>query len=171
MPYNSMNDTMNRPQMNMSNISPNMPNIPMANMMPLNMQMLGENMIMMNPMMSMMQNQNIYITDGVLLPPIPGEAAQDRIKRPPGCRTIFVGGLPYKASFKIIEEIFQNFGTICDSKMHKHGSCIVRFKDEQSVESALLVSGYRIKFHDQKHNEARTLFVDYAFVSTFSFYT
>lgn len=168
MPYNNMTNIMNRQQMDMPNMPANMPHMPphMPNMMPgINMRMMGDNMIMMNPMMSIMQNQGLYITDAVLLPPMPGEPMQNRSERPPGCRTIFVGGLPHRANFKTIEEIFRNFGRICDYRFHRQG-CNVRFEEEQSVERSFIISGYKIKFHDQNDNDARTLFVDYALVST-----
>lgn len=186
LPYNSMNNMMNRQQMDMPNIpnmQPNMLNMPpppmppppmppppMPNMMAslnmIPMRMLAENMIMMSTVMPMMPNQGLYITDAVLLPPIPGEPMQTRSERPPGCRTIFVGGLPHRANFNIIEEIFRHFGRICDFKLHRQGSCNVRFEEEQSVERSFIISGYRIKFHDQSDDDARTLFVDYALVST-----
>lgn len=174
MPYNNMNNMMNRQQMditNMPNVSPNMLNMPaMPNVMPsvnmIPMRMMAENIMMMNPMMPMMSNPGIYITDAVLLPPIPGEPMQSRSERPPGCRTIFVGGLPHRANYNLVEEIFRHFGRICDFKMHKLGSCNVRFEEEQSVERSFCISGYKIKFHDQSDSEARTIFVDYALVST-----
>lgn len=182
MPYSNMNNMMNRQQMdlpsmpsNMLNIPSNLPNMPpnlppsMPNMMSsvnmIPMRMMAENMMIMNPMMSMMPNAGLYITDAILLPPIPGEPVQSRSERPPGCKTIFVGGLPSRVNYNIIEEIFRHFGRICDYKLHKQGGCHVRFEEEESVERSFFISGYKIKFHDQSDNEACTLFVDYALVS------
>ncbi|KAJ2941128.1 hypothetical protein O0L34_g10363 [Tuta absoluta] len=147
-----------------------MQNMPNANMQ--NMQMMPgmNNMMMNNPMdpvmmrqqQMMMRNQPIYITDGVLLPPVPGTTMPNRREKPQGCRTIFVGGLPPNVTEATIAEIFQPFGDISDIKLHRQGVGHVRFEKHDSVEASFFISGYRFKTAEQTNNEATTLFVDYA---------
>ncbi|KAI5642662.1 RNA recognition motif domain-containing protein [Phthorimaea operculella] len=118
--------------------------------------------MMMRQQQMMMTNQPIYITDGVLLPPVPGASMPNRREKPPGCRTIFVGGLPPNVTEATIAEIFQSFGEISDIKLHRQGVGHVRFEKHESVEASFFISGYRFKTMDQTNNEATTLFVDYA---------
>ncbi|KAL0879597.1 hypothetical protein ABMA27_003323 [Loxostege sticticalis] len=170
-PYNMMNNNMMGQQpMEMANMS-NMSNMAsMTNMMP------GMNMMqsmmpnMMDPMMmpNMMnqqmpvQNQTIFLPNCVLLPPVPGTSLPNRREKPPGCRTIFVGGLPNGITEEVVHEMFQRFGGIDDIKLHRQGVCHVRFENHPSVEQSFFLSGYRFKLHDQADTEATTIFIDYA---------
>ncbi|XP_045453403.1 ecto-NOX disulfide-thiol exchanger 2-like [Melitaea cinxia] len=113
-------------------------------------------------MPTMMPNQQIFISNAVLLPPIPGVSLPERRERPKGCRTIFVGGLPSNVKQDMLNEMFQRFGMIQNVRSPKSGIYYVRFEREESVENAFLLSGYRFKYHDQNENEATTIFVDYA---------
>lgn len=176
MPYGNMNNMIDQQNAeSMSNISTmqgmvnmqamhGMHNIP--NMMS-GMNMLPNIMdqTMMNQSI-IMPNQPIYMSRAILLPPIPGTSMINRREEPNGCRTIFVGGLPNGISEDLIREIFQRFGGITDVKMHRQDVCHVRFEKHESVEQSFFFSGYRLKFHDQSENEATTLFIDYALVST-----
>lgn len=143
---------------NMSNIMPGM-NM-MTNMMP----NMMEPMMMMNQPLPM-ANQAMYLSNCVLLPPNPGTSLPKRREKPPGCRTIFVGGLPNGISEEVVHEIFQRFGGVDDIKLHRQGVCHVRFENHPSVEQSFLLSGYRFKLHEQSDNEATTLFIDYALVT------
>ncbi|CAG5054077.1 unnamed protein product [Parnassius apollo] len=138
--------------------------MPGMNMMPSMMSnVVDPNMMMMNQqMMSFMPNQQIYLSCGVLLPPLPGSSTPARRERPKGCRTIVVGGLPYGVTSEIVVEIFQRFGDIIEVKSPRYGIHHVRFSSEEIVEQAFSLSGYRFKFHDQLDNEATTIFIDYA---------
>jgi len=63
-------------------------------------------------------------------------------ERPPGCRTIFVGGLPETCTEEILQEVFVEFGnTTSVRKSKKKNFAHVRFEDEESVERALFLSG------------------------------
>lgn len=121
-------------------------------------------MMMMNQQLQM-TSQHIYFSSGVIFPALPGTTIPQRREKPPGCRTIFIGGLPTGISEDNITEIFQRFGPIDEVKMHKQGVCHVRFENPESVELSFCVSGSRIKLHDQTESEATTLFIDYALVS------
>ncbi|OWR43446.1 ecto-NOX disulfide-thiol exchanger 1 like protein [Danaus plexippus plexippus] len=137
-----------------------MPNIMMANMMP---NMLDQNIMMMNQQNMMpLPNQQIYLNNGVMLPPIPGTVTPERRERPKGCRTIFVGGLPLNVTNDTLMEMFQKFGSIEDIKSPKSGVYYIRFERPESVAPSFFLTGYRFKFHDQIENEATTIFVDYA---------
>lgn len=142
-----------------------LPNMNVMN--PLMPNMMDHNMMMMNHQMmpSMMPNQQIFISNAVLLPPIPGVSLPERRERPKGCRTIFVGGLPSNVKQDMLNEMFQRFGIIQNVRSPKSGIYYVRFERQESVENAFLLSGYRFKYHDQNENEATTIFVDYALVS------
>ncbi|XP_072945305.1 ecto-NOX disulfide-thiol exchanger 2-like [Epargyreus clarus] len=129
----------------------------MNNMMP----MMDQNMMMMNQQM-MMGNQPIYISSGVILPPLPGVETPTRRDKPNGCRSIFVGGLPRGVTSDILNEIFQRCGPIDDIKSPKNGAFYIRFQKPESVEQSFYFTGHRFKFHDQMENEATTIFIDYA---------
>ncbi|XP_047539024.1 ecto-NOX disulfide-thiol exchanger 2-like, partial [Vanessa atalanta] len=133
----------------------------MGNIMP---HMMDQNMMMMNQQMipAMMANQQMFISNGVLLPPIPGVSLRQRRDKPKGCRTIFVGGLPSNVTHDMLNEIFQRFGIIQDIKSPKTGVYYIRFERQESVEPSFFLSGFRFKYHDQTENEATTLVIDYA---------
>lgn len=153
---NMMHHNMQNPMVNQQIEMTNMQH----HMMP-GMTMMPNNMMMMNPQMQM-PNQNIFFSNGVILPALPGTTTPQRREPPPGCRTIFIGGLPNGVTEDNIKEIFQRFGLIDEVKVHKQGVCHVRYAKPESVEQSFFVSGHRIKFHDQMESEATTLFVDYA---------
>ncbi|KAM3965940.1 ecto-NOX disulfide-thiol exchanger 1-like [Aphomia sociella] len=130
-----------------------MPNM-MTNMMEHNMLMMQQQMISIN--------QPIQLSNGILLLPNPGVKVPSWRERPPGCRTIFIGGLQPGVQEDTIREIFQRFGDISDIKIHNQGVYHVRFEKAESVEQAFFISGYRFKSNDQVENEATTIFIDYA---------
>ncbi|XP_059060972.1 ecto-NOX disulfide-thiol exchanger 2-like [Achroia grisella] len=152
-PYNNM--------MTQSTMDVNMQTMPGMmtgmNMMP---NMMEHNMILMQQ--QMLNCQPIPISSGSLLAPLPNVTIPPRREKPPGCRTIFVGGLQPEVTKDTVTEIFQRFGDISDIKIHRQGVCHLRFAKAESVEQAFYMSGYRFKFNHQVDNEATTIFVDYA---------
>ena len=69
-------------------------------------------------------------------------------ERPPGCRTIFVGGLPENTTEELLTEIFENCGRICSIRMSKKNFAHIRFELEESVDRAIYISGmFYILFH------------------------
>lgn len=98
-----------------------------------------------------------------LLPPYPSSAPPTTRDRPPGCRTVFVGGLPENITEDILTEIFERCGQITSLRLSKKNFCHIRFVYEQSVDGAVYLSGYRIRI-DNKADPANCarLHVDFA---------
>ncbi|WAR27261.1 ENOX1-like protein [Mya arenaria] len=142
-------------QGNMGNMQGNMGN------MPGNMMMFGGmpgwdggpmGEMPMAPMKDIIRKENC-----VLYPPPSNAPPPTTREQPPGCRTIFVGGLPETCSEDILQEVFSDFGiTTSVRKSKKKNFAHVRFEDENSVERALFLSD-----KDDKANTGR-LHVDYA---------
>lgn len=83
--------------------------------------------------------------------------------RPLGCRTIFVGGLPENISQEIIQEIFERCGEITTLRLSKKNFCHIRFAFEASVDSAIYLSGYRVKINNSNEpGNTGKLHVDFA---------
>ncbi len=66
-------------------------------------------------------------------------------ERPPGCRTIFVGGLPENTTEEIAIELFETCGPICSIRLSKKNFAHIRFEMEESVDKALYISGKKCK--------------------------
>ncbi|KAJ8351689.1 hypothetical protein SKAU_G00231650 [Synaphobranchus kaupii] len=66
-------------------------------------------------------------------------------ERPPGCKTVFVGGLPENASEEIIREVFDQCGDIIAIRKSKKNFCHIRFTEEFMIDKALYLSGYRMR--------------------------
>lgn len=62
-------------------------------------------------------------------------------ERPPGCRTVFVGGLPENATEDIIREVFDQCGEITAIRKSKKNFCHIRFSEEFMVDKAIYLSG------------------------------
>lgn len=148
---------------------------------PMEMGMMGS--VMMEPMMGIFPNisgesqqekKEIILKHCKLVPPPPGTPLPPRRSRPPGCRTIFVGGLPDKIRESTVREIFERYGRIQILRLSKKNFCHIRFDRESCVDAAMFISGYRIKIlvkdKEDKDDEddAQTtigwLHVDYALV-------
>lgn len=71
----------------------------------------------------------------------PDAAPASTRERPPGCRTIFVGGLPETSTEDILQEVFESCGEICSIRMSKKNFAHIRFVWHESVDRALMVSG------------------------------
>jgi hypothetical protein len=98
-----------------------------------------------------------------LIPPNPNAPPPTTRERPPGCRTVFVGGLPENITEQIIHEIFERCGEITTLRLSKKNFCHIRFVFEASVDSAIYLSGYRIRIGNaQEASNSGRLHVDYA---------
>lgn len=62
-------------------------------------------------------------------------------ERPPGCKTVFVGGLPENGTEQIIVEVFEQCGEIIAIRKSKKNFCHIRFAEEYMVDKALYLSG------------------------------
>ncbi|CAH0584204.1 unnamed protein product [Chrysodeixis includens] len=141
-------------------------------------------MMMVDPtMMGMYSNmggdlmhdkKEIVFKHAILIPPNPAAPQPPRRTKPPGCRTIFVGGLPDKIRESTVREIFETYGRIHTLRLSKKNFCHIRFDREECVDQAMMISGYRIKLTDVKpeddvkeendhlHTTSGWLHVDYA---------
>ncbi|KAL4703278.1 hypothetical protein ACJJTC_015410 [Scirpophaga incertulas] len=94
--------------------------------------------------MATVEKKEMVFRNCKLLPPPSGIPLPPRRARPPGCRTIFVGGLPEKIRDSTVRDIFEQYGRIITLRLSKKDFCHIRFDRESSVDSAILLSGYRI---------------------------
>lgn len=98
-----------------------------------------------------------------LFPPNPNAPLPTTRERPSGCRTVFVGGLPENNTEDIIREIFERCGEITTLRLSKKNFCHIRFVFEASVDSAIYLSGYRIRIGSSSDaTNCGRLHVDYA---------
>lgn len=105
----------------------------------------------------------IHCKSCTLFPPNPNAPLPTTRERPPGCRTVFVGGLPENMTEDIITEVFERCGEITTLRLSKKNFCHIRFVYEASVDAAIFLSGYRIRIgsNSDPPNTGR-LHVDYA---------
>ncbi|XP_065160578.1 ecto-NOX disulfide-thiol exchanger 2 [Atheta coriaria] len=105
----------------------------------------------------------VHCKSCTLFPPSPTAPAPTTRERPPGCRTIFVGGLPENMTEEIIMEVFERCGEITTLRLSKKNFCHIRFVYEASVDAAIFLSGYRVRIgsNTDPPNTGR-LHVDYA---------
>lgn len=121
------------------------------------------------------EKKEIVYKNCKLIPPASGTPHPPRRARPPGCRTIFVGGLPEKIRESTVRDIFEPYGRIHTLRLSKKDFCHIRFDRENSVDGAMQLSGYRIKLtgkdDDEEDSKASSgwLHVDYALVIFFSY--
>ncbi|XP_049874415.1 ecto-NOX disulfide-thiol exchanger 2 isoform X2 [Pectinophora gossypiella] len=115
------------------------------------------------------EKKEIILKHCKLTPPNPGMALPPRRSKPPGCRTIFVGGLPDNIRENIVREIFENYGRIHILRLSTKNFCHIRFDREGCVDAAMQISGYNIKLiSKESESEEETkansgwLHVDYA---------
>lgn len=76
-----------------------------------------------------------------LYPPPSNAPTPTSRERPPGCRTVFVGGLPDSITEDIMKSIFTNYGEILTIRLSNRKFCHIRFENECSVDLALELSG------------------------------
>lgn len=106
----------------------------------------------------------IHCKHVTLFPPNVSAPPPTTREKPPGCKTVFVGGLPENVSDdQLVREMFEQCGEIATIRMSKKNFCHVRFELEQSIEAAIYLSGYRIRIgsNSDPPNIGR-LHVDYA---------
>ncbi|KAI4897310.1 hypothetical protein NFI96_034018, partial [Prochilodus magdalenae] len=105
----------------------------------------------------------IHCKSCTLFPPNPNLPPPATRERPPGCKTVFVGGLPENASEQLIMEVFEQCGPISAIRMSKKNFCHIRFAEEHTVDKALFLSGYRIRLGSSTDKkDTGRLHVDYA---------
>ncbi|XP_020799948.1 ecto-NOX disulfide-thiol exchanger 2 isoform X2 [Drosophila serrata] len=99
----------------------------------------------------------------ILFPPNPNAPPPTIRDRPPGCRTVFVGGLPENITDEVIREIFESCGEITTLRMSKKNFCHIRYRQETAIDRAIYLSGYRLRISalNEPPNFGR-LHVDYA---------
>ncbi|XP_045495528.1 ecto-NOX disulfide-thiol exchanger 2-like [Colias croceus] len=137
--------------------------------------MMDPTMMAMYPNMgpeTMQEKKEITFKHCKLTPPEPGAPQPPKRGRPPGCRTIFVGGLPDKIRESTVRDIFERYGRIQILRLSKKNFCHIRFDRESCVDAAMVISGYRIKLlskdkddkedDDDSHATNGWLHVDYA---------
>ncbi|XP_017772369.1 PREDICTED: ecto-NOX disulfide-thiol exchanger 2 [Nicrophorus vespilloides] len=105
----------------------------------------------------------IHCKSCTMFPPNPNAPPPTTRERPPGCRTVFVGGLPENMTEEIIMEVFERCGEVTTLRLSKKNFCHIRFVYEASVDAAIFLSGYRIRIgsNTDPPNTGR-LHVDYA---------
>ncbi|XP_075978640.1 ecto-NOX disulfide-thiol exchanger 2-like isoform X2 [Anticarsia gemmatalis] len=123
-------------------------------------------------MAPMPEKKEIVYKHCKLVPPDTGTPQPPRRTRPPGCRTIFVGGLPDKIRESTVREVFETYGRIHTLRLSKKNFCHIRFDREECVDAAMMISGYRIKLtnikeddkidDEKSHATSGWLHVDYA---------
>lgn len=130
-------------------------------------------------MPTIQEKKEIVFKHAKLIPPNDGTPQPPRRSKPPGCRTIFVGGLPDKIRESTVRDIFETYGRIHTLRLSKKNFCHIRFDREDCVDQAMMISGYRIKLTSSKdkdavldddedensHSTSGWLHVDYALVS------
>lgn len=110
-----------------------------------------------------MTRQPIVYMKSVLYPPNPNAIAPTLRDKPPGCRTIFIGGVPDKADEEVLRDVFERCGPIHNIRINKKNFAHVRFNSESPVDQAVLLSGWRLKVDNQSdHPYTSKLHVDYA---------
>uniref|UniRef100_A0A3Q1AM67 RRM domain-containing protein n=1 Tax=Amphiprion ocellaris TaxID=80972 RepID=A0A3Q1AM67_AMPOC len=87
----------------------------------------------------------IHCKSCTLFPQNPNLPPPSTRERPPGCKTVFVGGLPENATEEIIREVFDQCGEIIAIRKSKKNFCHIRFSEEFMVDKALYLSGYRMR--------------------------
>ncbi|XP_039975445.1 ecto-NOX disulfide-thiol exchanger 2-like isoform X2 [Xiphias gladius] len=105
----------------------------------------------------------IHCKSCTLFPPNPNLSSPATRERPPGCKTVFVGGLPENATEQLIMEVFGQCGDIAAIRKSKKNFCHIRFAEEFTVDKALLLSGYRIRLGSSTDKkDTGRLHVDFA---------
>ncbi|XP_023650645.1 ecto-NOX disulfide-thiol exchanger 2 isoform X1 [Paramormyrops kingsleyae] len=105
----------------------------------------------------------IHCKSCTLFPPNPNLPPPATRERPPGCKTVFVGGLPENATEQLIVEVFEQCGDIGAIRKSKKNFCHIRFSEEYMVDKALFLSGYRIRLGSSTDKkDTGRLHVDFA---------
>uniref|UniRef100_A0ABI7YAI8 RRM domain-containing protein n=1 Tax=Felis catus TaxID=9685 RepID=A0ABI7YAI8_FELCA len=97
----------------------------------------------------------IHCKSCTLFPQNPNLPPPSTRERPPGCKTVFVGGLPENATEEIIQEVFEQCGDITAIRKSKKNFCHIRFAEEFMVDKAIYLSD------DSKFSEAITVLLSW----------
>ncbi|XP_052004721.1 ecto-NOX disulfide-thiol exchanger 1-like isoform X2 [Xyrauchen texanus] len=114
---------------------------------PINPMMAGISLLPPHPMAAELPviKEIIHCKSCTLFPQNPNLPPPSTRERPPGCKTVFVGGLPENATEEIIREVFDQCGEIVAIRKSKKNFCHIRFSEEFMVDKALYLSGYRMR--------------------------
>ncbi|XP_029297099.1 ecto-NOX disulfide-thiol exchanger 2 isoform X2 [Cottoperca gobio] len=105
----------------------------------------------------------IHCKTCTLFPPNPNLPPPATRDRPPGCKTVFVGGLPENSTEQLIVEVFGQCGEIIAIRKSKKNFCHIRFAEVFTVDKALFLSGYRIRLGSSTDKkDSGRLHVDFA---------
>ncbi|XP_034399737.1 ecto-NOX disulfide-thiol exchanger 2-like [Cyclopterus lumpus] len=105
----------------------------------------------------------VHCKSCTLFPPNPNLLPPAMRERPPGCKTVFAGGLPENATEQLIVEVFGQCGEIAAIRKSKKNFCHIRFAEEFSVDKALFLSGYHIRLGSSTDKkDTGRLHVDFA---------
>ncbi|XP_052010789.1 ecto-NOX disulfide-thiol exchanger 2-like isoform X1 [Xyrauchen texanus] len=105
----------------------------------------------------------VHCKSCTLFPPNPNLPPPATRERPPGCKTVFVGGLPENATEQLIVEVFEQCGSIIAIRKSKKNFCHIRFAEEHTVDKALFLSGYRVRLGSSTDKkDTGRLHVDFA---------
>ena len=83
----------------------------------------------------------------LLIPPLAHLPKPTLRDKPPGCKTIFIGGIPDHTEEIHMKDIFMDYGNILSIRLSKSGKkfCHIRFDNEDAVDRAVEISGYRMR--------------------------
>ncbi|XP_063743260.1 ecto-NOX disulfide-thiol exchanger 1 isoform X2 [Eleginops maclovinus] len=105
----------------------------------------------------------IHCKSCTLFPQNPNLPPPSTRERPPGCKTVFVGGLPENATEEIIREVFDECGEILAIRKSKKNFCHLRYSEEFMVDKALYLSGYRMRIGSStEKKDSGRIHVDFA---------
>ncbi|XP_029458793.1 ecto-NOX disulfide-thiol exchanger 1 isoform X1 [Rhinatrema bivittatum] len=117
----------------------------MTGISPINPMMAGISMVPPPPVGLPIVKEIIHCKSCTLFPPNPNLPPPSTRERPPGCKTVFVGGLPENATEEIIQEVFEQCGDITAIRKSKKNFCHIRYAEEFMVDKAMYLSGYRMR--------------------------
>ncbi|XP_063282048.1 ecto-NOX disulfide-thiol exchanger 1 isoform X1 [Pelobates fuscus] len=133
----------------------------MTGISPINPMMAGMGLIPPPPLPVV--KEIIHCKSCTLFPPNPNLPPPSTRERPPGCKTVFVGGLPENATEEIIQELFEQCGDITAIRKSKKNFCHIRFAEEFMVDKAIYLSGYRMRLGSSTDKkDSGRLHVDFA---------
>lgn len=114
---------------------------------PINPMMAGISLVPPHPVPTELpvMKEIIHCKNCTLFPQNPNLPPPSTRERPPGCKTVFVGGLPENATEEIIKEVFDQCGEIIAIRKSKKNFCHIRYCEEFMVDKALYLSGYRMR--------------------------
>ncbi|XP_071991363.1 ecto-NOX disulfide-thiol exchanger 1 isoform X2 [Engystomops pustulosus] len=133
----------------------------MTGITPINPMMAGMGLIPPPPLPIV--KEIIHSKSCTLFPQNPNLPPPSTRERPPGCKTVFVGGLPENSTEEIIQEVFEQCGDITAIRKSKKNFCHIRFSEEFMVDKAIYLSGYRMRLGSSTDKkDSGRLHVDFA---------